>query len=88
MVHFTDHAIRRYFERVHGIDTRAIEKSILTNDVLIAVKELGDCEIQTEIEGEIFSLVIRKSKVVTIHPVKTDRGKGKPRAWRGREDVT
>lgn len=59
----SEHAILRYMERIQKIDIKAIEKEIISDEVLKMIETLGNTG---SYPNKDFKLVIKNGTVVTI----------------------
>jgi hypothetical protein len=73
----TDHALLRYIERVHGIDVEAMKSALLSDTVVLAIKN-GAASVKTD----ECKLVIQGMAVVTVYPVEKTKAKKPTRAQR------
>jgi chromosome segregation ATPase len=59
----SEHAILRYLERVKGLDIKAIEKEILTDDILKLIETLGPNGVYP---NNGFKIKMKNNVVITI----------------------
>lgn len=59
----SEHAILRYLERKYELDIEEVKREIITDKVLLLVRQLGDGKYPLEIGGKI---VIKNNVVVSV----------------------
>lgn len=59
----SEHALIRYLERVKGINMEAIKKEMLTERVVLAINQVGNCKISN---GNGLKYVVKDHTIVSV----------------------